>query len=379
MAEIGTEATLPLYERSGVASAAIFGDLAGIADRRTLQILERRRTSNPHRRGWLVRRLLVLADVVGLVLAFAAVELVFGAGGGASNRATSLQESLLLLATLPGWIVIAKLYGLYDQDEERTHHPTTDDFSGVFHLVTVGVWLFFAGTWVLGRRRIRTCSKLVAFWAARDRRRDRSRERAPGAICRHSRLYLQNTIIVGAGDVGQLVARKLLQHPEYGINLVGFVDSQPEAERATSSSTSRCSAPSERLPEIVRLLGVERDRDRVLERLTGGDARRSCARSRSVERPDRHRPAPVRGRRPERPGRTPSRACRSSGCLRARLSPVVTARSSASMDVVGALRPARADRAAVRLRRLADQARLAGARVLPADAARPEPARVHAR
>ena len=150
MAEIGTEATLPLYERSGMASAAVFGDLAGIADRRTLEILERRRTSNPHRRGWLVRRLLVLADVVGLVLAFAAVELVFGAGGGAGNRVTSVEESLLLLVTLPGWIVIAKLYRLYDQDEERTHHPTTDDFSGVFHLVTVGVWLFYAGTWALG-------------------------------------------------------------------------------------------------------------------------------------------------------------------------------------------------------------------------------------
>ena len=49
---------------------------------------------------------------------------------------------MLLLATLPGWIVIAKLYRLYDQDEERTHHPTTDDLAGVFHLVTVGVWLF---------------------------------------------------------------------------------------------------------------------------------------------------------------------------------------------------------------------------------------------
>jgi saccharopine dehydrogenase-like NADP-dependent oxidoreductase len=33
-------------------------------------------------------------------------------------------------------------------------------------------------------------------------------------------------VVVGAGDIGQLVARKLLQHPEYGINLVGFVDDE---------------------------------------------------------------------------------------------------------------------------------------------------------
>ena len=50
---------------------------------------------------------------------------------------------------------------------------------------------------------------------------------ARGVVSR-SIAYLQNAVIVGAGDIGQLVARKLLQHPEYGINLVGFVDAQPE-------------------------------------------------------------------------------------------------------------------------------------------------------
>ena len=38
------------------------------------------------------------------------------------------------------------LYSLYDQDEERTHHPTTDDFVGVFHLVTIGTWVMFIGS-----------------------------------------------------------------------------------------------------------------------------------------------------------------------------------------------------------------------------------------
>jgi exopolysaccharide biosynthesis polyprenyl glycosylphosphotransferase len=46
--------------------------------------------------------------------------------------------------------------------------------------------------------------------------------------CRRQIAYLQNTIIVGAGDVGQLLARKYLAHPEYGINLVGFVDAHPK-------------------------------------------------------------------------------------------------------------------------------------------------------
>ena len=56
------------------------------------------------------------------------------------------------------------------------------------------------------------------------------------AYCRRQIHYLQNTMIVGAGDVGQTIARKILQHPEYGINLVGFVDSQPEGAACTASA-----------------------------------------------------------------------------------------------------------------------------------------------
>ena len=50
----------------------------GLADARTLlEILEQRRASGVRmRRGWLVRRMLVIADLVGLTAAFAAT-LVF--------------------------------------------------------------------------------------------------------------------------------------------------------------------------------------------------------------------------------------------------------------------------------------------------------------
>ena len=372
MAEIGTEATLPLYERSGLASAAIFGDLAGIADRRTLEILERRRTSNPHRRGWLVRRLLVLADVVGLVLAFVAVELVFGAGAGAGNRATSVEESLLLLATLPGWIVIAKLYRLYDQDEERTHHPTTDDFSGVFHLVTVGVWLFFAGTWAFGIAHP-DLSKLIAFWAAAIGLVTLARACAR-RISRHSLSYLQNTIIVGAGDVGQQVARKLLRHPEYGINLVGFVDSHP-LPRQDGLDQVALLGPSERLPELVRLLDVER----IVIAFSSDSSEETLALVRSLEEVEVQIdivPRLFELVEPDASRSTRSRACRSSSCLRGgsrRRHARSSARSTSSARRVLLLLTV----AAVRLHRLAREARLAGAGVLPADAARPLPARVH--
>jgi exopolysaccharide biosynthesis polyprenyl glycosylphosphotransferase len=62
---------------------------------------------------------------------------------------------------------------------------------------------------------------------------------------------------VGAGDVGQLLARKLLDHPEYGINLVGFLDADP-LELADDLEHVRVLGSPERLPAIIRLLDVER-------------------------------------------------------------------------------------------------------------------------
>src|SRR3954454_5175667 len=139
MTEIGIEA--PIAVRRPRSRFELFSN----ADPRTIEVLRHRHAARtPRRRGWLVRRMLVLADIVGLAAAFLTIELVFGAGSGSGNAFHPVLEYGLLLATLPGWIVIARLYSLYDQDEERTHHPTTDDFVGVFHLVTVSTWLFFA-------------------------------------------------------------------------------------------------------------------------------------------------------------------------------------------------------------------------------------------
>ena len=45
---------------------------------------------------------------------------------------------------------------------------------------------------------------------------------------RHSTLK-QKAVVVGAGLVGQEIARKIMRQPSYGLDLVGFVDRQPAA------------------------------------------------------------------------------------------------------------------------------------------------------
>ena len=43
-------------------------------------------------------------------------------------------------------------------------------------------------------------------------------------LARRSPEYVQNAVVVGTDRTGQIIARKLLQHPEFRINVVGFVD-----------------------------------------------------------------------------------------------------------------------------------------------------------
>jgi exopolysaccharide biosynthesis polyprenyl glycosylphosphotransferase len=213
------------------------------------QALEAVARPHPSRsRGWIVRRALAAADVGGLLVAFLLAEGLIGDG-------LSLTSLLLFAATLPGWVVVAKLYGLYDADEERTGHSTADEFVGVFHFVTIGAWLLFAGVWLTGLWSP-DLQELVFFWGVAIGLVTVGRATARG-VCRQTVTYVQNTVIVGAGDVGQLVARKLLQHPEYGINLVGFVDAAPKAPKQELEHVTLL-GPLDDLADVVSTHDVER-------------------------------------------------------------------------------------------------------------------------
>jgi exopolysaccharide biosynthesis polyprenyl glycosylphosphotransferase len=230
-------------------------ELRSTVDQRTLQILDRRRrTAVVKRRGWLVRRMLLAADVLGLVSAVLVAQWLAPAVDSADAYSPRLEIFAFLL-TIPAWIVITKLYGLYDHDDERANHSTADDFGGVFHMVTVCTWLVFVVTY-LNDIAHPTAQKLVVFWTAAIAFVCLARAGAR-ALARRNPAYVQNAVIVGAGDVGQLFAKKVLNHPEYGLNLVGFVDAKPK-ERQSDLEDVALLGDAGRLPAIVRLLDVER-------------------------------------------------------------------------------------------------------------------------
>jgi exopolysaccharide biosynthesis polyprenyl glycosylphosphotransferase len=237
--------------RQGV---VLYDEMTAAVGEQTLEIIDRRRRTAVIRgRGWLVRRMLLASDLLGLAAAFLVAQLLLGEG---STQGIALEtEFVLFVAALPGWVVLAKLYGLYDRDEATTDHSTADELAGVLHMVTIGAWVFFAGSHLAGFAAPQLWNVTV-FWALAIVLVTLARACARG-YCRRHVAYIQNTVIVGAGDVGQTVARKLLNHPEYGINIVGFVDSQPREQRDDLEHLTLL-GPPERLPGIVRLFDVER-------------------------------------------------------------------------------------------------------------------------
>jgi exopolysaccharide biosynthesis polyprenyl glycosylphosphotransferase len=192
--------------------------------------------------------MLLLADTVALAAAVLTIALIW-------RTITGGTEILLFVVAAPTWMLAAKLHGLYDRDDERADNSTVDDLVGVFHVATIVVWVSLVTGLLTGFVNA-DLPELVAFWAIAFAFATMARGTARAAGRRSSR-YVQNTIIVGAGDIGQLVARKLSKHPEYGLNVVGFVDSAPKAQRNDLDDLTILGSP-ESLRELVASLEVER-------------------------------------------------------------------------------------------------------------------------
>jgi exopolysaccharide biosynthesis polyprenyl glycosylphosphotransferase len=164
-------------------------------------------------------------------------------------------EIVLFVVALPVWALGAKLFGLYHRDEEHAEHSTVDDLVRVFLLVTVGVFAITHITHFTETARP-DMTKSTVFWASAIVLISVSRAVARMLGRRHI-AYIQNTVVVGAGKTGQLIARKLLQHPEYGINLLGFVDAEPREIRPDLNGLTILGKPAE-LDEIVASHDVDR-------------------------------------------------------------------------------------------------------------------------
>jgi len=199
-----------------------------------------------------MRRLLLVADLLGLTIAFfLARALTTSAVGVVESR----WEIGLFLASLPLWVLLARVGGLYDRDEERTNHSTVDDLFGVFTTVTLGTWMFLLLTSVTGLADP-SLQRLVVFWLLAITVVTPTRA-AMRAVGRRQPAYLQRVLIVGSGDVARLLGEKIDKHPEYGLRMVGFVDHD---EGASSNGTGPLDllGTTSAIRELVQTHAVDR-------------------------------------------------------------------------------------------------------------------------
>ena len=194
------------------------------------------------RRRLVLRRLLALADVIAIVIALAAAVLFGGEDDPLGRFAWGL-------APLPAWIVLFKVYGLYDRDGNRVSHSTVEEVPWIFHslvLGTLGLWLLFKALPAQQLILVEVLTFFVAGFA--------STLLARAAVRKIARVSMppERVLLVGGGPTARLLERKVRGHPEYGLELMGNI------EVDTGGSTDR--------GELTPLLGDLSELESVCQR-----------------------------------------------------------------------------------------------------------------
>jgi exopolysaccharide biosynthesis polyprenyl glycosylphosphotransferase len=201
-----------------------------------------------------MRRLLLLADIVGLLAAFM-LALVIVSPNAPIDTVSNRWEIALFVASLPLWVLLARMHGLYDRDEERTDHSSVDDIFGVLQVVSIGTWGFVALAEIFGLPHP-NLTRLVVFWAIAIVLVPLLRA-IVRVLGRRNAAYIQNVIVVGSGQVARLLASKIDNHPEYGLKIVGFVDRDDRAFPNGGEPVELLGTTAE-LPALVREHEVHR-------------------------------------------------------------------------------------------------------------------------
>jgi exopolysaccharide biosynthesis polyprenyl glycosylphosphotransferase len=186
-------------------------------------------------RDYHLRRALATADLLAVA---AACAITFVVGSWPAEPGALVW----LLPTLLAWLVVFRLYGLYERDVKRISPSALDDLPPLFHAFVLGTLLLAAYVSLLQGEAVAPADAIVfgisgVLLASVFRvvaRRATLRFGGPSRV-----------LLVGGSAVGEILVRKIRSHPEYGLDPVGEV----------SLNGHRPAAPD--LPCLGRLEDVE--------------------------------------------------------------------------------------------------------------------------
>ena len=174
---------------------------------------------------------------------------------------------LWTLMIVPVWIVVAKLYNLYDRDDRRIRHRTSEEVPSLLATAAITVVIARGLTELLSVPLIPSAAMIiigaVAVAASFVMR---------GVVRGTYRVIAkpETTIVVGSGPKAVLVSRRLISEADNVIDLIGFVASTSDSESEGPSSLGiECFGSVDVLSQITR----ERKVTRVIIADDGLDSR----------------------------------------------------------------------------------------------------------
>jgi exopolysaccharide biosynthesis polyprenyl glycosylphosphotransferase len=198
---------------------------------------------------WVVPAMLAVADIAAFFVAFAGPLIVIGPSGQHGALA------VLGVCLLPIWLLGMRVAGLYDRDNRLIHHSTIDEISDLGRVAALCTFIVLVATSLMEPAVARVGAALV-FWVMAMVALVVFRAIARYPIY-HDPRFRQNTVIVGAGSVGQLLGIRILQNPECRLNLLGFVDRMPKERRPDLDDLTVLGGTDD-LSHLVADLGVDR-------------------------------------------------------------------------------------------------------------------------
>jgi exopolysaccharide biosynthesis polyprenyl glycosylphosphotransferase len=223
-------------------------------------------------------RALMSADALAIALSLAGTYLLAESIGPPAVIAPAWLLAVLVPLAGIGWLAIFAVYRLYEGESRAIAPNSFDEVAPLVSALLAGSLLYLlfaqgvekATDWFvyspleaamflsLAVVLVPTLRGVVRTWVLPSLMRPR------------------RTLIVGAGSVGRLLRRKIESHPEYGLELVGFVDDEDGGEKLVG-----------RTEDLTRLVD-ELEIDWVVIASAGAAYEQTLDRVRAVRRPDVH-------------------------------------------------------------------------------------------
>lgn len=196
------------------------------------------------RRDWFLRRLLALSDVGWLA---AAMLLATALAGGTAAYPWTLFL-LYGLLTLPWWVVLFKMYGLYERDAKRLSHTTLDDLPPLFHALLLGSLLMWSYFVVLAPARL-TSETILEFGGIALAFVLGGRRLARAAFVRV--ISPERVLLIGTGDASGALIEKMRAKASLRLNPIGVLSCDRADADAAALPLIGCLKDVEDLPALL--------------------------------------------------------------------------------------------------------------------------------